>query len=154
MPTKRLLMRQLREILRLKLQADLSIRQIHRSLRVSVGAVSKVLSKANEMNLSWPDVNQLDDVQLASRFYPEADTRQSGQYEMPDWRDVHQELTHKGVTKHLLWEEYTEQYPVVTVIRNIAIIIRSGRSYSAARCGRLTRPVKNCLWIMPGKPYR
>ena len=74
MPTKRLSMRQLREILRLKLQADLSIRQIHRSLRVSVGAVSKVLSKANEMNLSWPDVNQLDDVQLASRFYPEADT--------------------------------------------------------------------------------
>ncbi|MBR9793024.1 MAG: hypothetical protein GYB58_14855 [Gammaproteobacteria bacterium] len=87
-------MRQLREILRLKLQADLSIRQIHRSLRVSVGAVSKVLSKANEMNLSWPDVNQLDDVQLASRFYPEADTRQSGQFEMPDWRDVHQELKH------------------------------------------------------------
>ena len=69
MPTKRLSMRQLREILRLKLQADLSIRQIHRSLRVSVGAVSKVLSKANEMNLSWPDVNQLDDVQLASRRY-------------------------------------------------------------------------------------
>ncbi|AXR05776.1 IS21 family transposase [Salinimonas sediminis] len=111
MPTKRLSMRQLREILRLKLQADLSVRQIHRSLRVSVGAVSKVLSNASVMKLSWADIDALDDVQLANRFYPQADTRQSTQFEMPDWRDVHQELTHKGVTKHLLWEEYTEQYP-------------------------------------------
>ena len=77
MPTKRLSMRQLREILRLKLQADLSVRQIHRSLRVSVGAVSKVLSNASEMKLSWADIDALDDVQLANRFYPQADTRQS-----------------------------------------------------------------------------
>ena len=65
MPTKRLLMRQLRKIIRLKLEEDLSVRQIHRSLRVSVGAISKLLSKANEMCLCWSDVSQLDDVQMA-----------------------------------------------------------------------------------------
>lgn len=111
MPNKRLSMRQLREILRLRLQADLSVRQIQRSLRVSVGAVSKVLSKASELGIDWMTVDALDDVQLANRFYPRADTRQSNHFEMPDWREVHQELSRKGMTKHLLWEEYTQQYP-------------------------------------------
>lgn len=104
-------MRQLREILRQRLQGELSVRQIHRSLRVSVGAVSNVVGKAQEMKLDWPMIAQLDDVQLACKFYPEADSRQSTEFEMPDWREVHQELTRKGMTKHLLWEEYTQQYP-------------------------------------------
>ena len=63
-------MRQLREILRLRLQGDLSVRQIHRSLRVSVGAVSNVVSKAREMKLTWQEITQLNDVQLACKFYP------------------------------------------------------------------------------------
>ena len=111
MPTKRLSMRQLREILRLRLQAKLSVRQIHRSLRVSVGVVSKILTKAQELELSWENIASLDDVQLATRFYPQADTRQSEHFEMPDWPQVHQELARKDMTKHLLWEEYSEQYP-------------------------------------------
>lgn len=111
MPTKRLSMRQLREILRLRLHANLSVRQINRSLRVSIGAVSNVLQKAQAIDLTWPAIEKLDDVQLAQKFYPGADTRQSNQFEMPDWREVYQELTQKGITKHLLWEEYSQQYP-------------------------------------------
>ena len=30
---------------------------------------------------------------------------------MPDWNAVSKELRFKGVTKHLLWEEYTQQHP-------------------------------------------
>ncbi len=30
---------------------------------------------------------------------------------MPDWPSVHQELKRKGVSKQLLWEEYTQRYP-------------------------------------------
>ena len=104
-------MRQLREILRLRLQAELSVRQIQRSLRVSVGAVSKILSRASGLGLSWKDVEALDDIQLANFFYPNADTRPSRQFEVPDWSDVHRELTRKGMTKQLLWEEYSQQYP-------------------------------------------
>lgn len=50
--------------------ADISAWQIHRSLRISVSEVSMVFSKAKEMNLSWPDISQLDDLHLASRFNP------------------------------------------------------------------------------------
>lgn len=111
MPAKRTSMRQLREILRLKLQADLSIRQIQRSLRVSVGGISNVLNKAQALSLDWSAIEKMDDAGLARQFYPGADTRISPEFAMPDWCEVHQELKRKGVTKHLLWEEYTQQYP-------------------------------------------
>ena len=44
-------MRQLRTILRLRLQAKLSLRQIKTSLRLSLGAVQKICSKAETLDL-------------------------------------------------------------------------------------------------------
>jgi len=111
MPTKRLSMRQLRTILRLRLQAKLSLRQIKDSLRLSLGAVQKICSKAEDLKLDWLSIEQLDDQQLASQFYPAADTRSSNSFQLPDWSEVYRELKGKGVTKHLLWEEYTQQFP-------------------------------------------
>ncbi len=104
-------MRKLREVLRLRLQADLSMRQIRDSLKLSLGAIQKVTRKAEEMGLDWQAIELLDDQQLAGQFYPESDTRSSDQFHSPDWVEVHQELKRKGVTKLLLWEEYTQQYP-------------------------------------------
>ncbi len=54
-------MRQLRTILRLRLQAKLSLRQIKTSLRLSLGAVQKICSKAEALDLDWPAIEQLDD---------------------------------------------------------------------------------------------
>ncbi|MCP3686863.1 MAG: IS21 family transposase, partial [Gammaproteobacteria bacterium] len=104
-------MRNLREILRLRYQSGLSLRQIKGSQRVSLGAVQKITSRADELTLDWEGISQLDDQQLARLFYPESDTRASSMFQLPDWVDVHQELRRKGMTKHLLWEEYTQSYP-------------------------------------------
>ncbi len=104
-------MRNLREILRLRLCAELSLRQIKDSQRVSLGVVQKLISQTNALKLNWSEIEKLNDQQLAQRFYPEADVKQSTQFQLPDWVDVHQELKRKGVTKHLLWEEYTQAYP-------------------------------------------
>ncbi len=111
MPTKRLSMRQLRTILRLRLQAKLSLRQIKTSLRLSLGVVQKICSKAQHLKLDWTAIDLLEDQQLANQFYPTADTRQSKAFELPDWSEVYKELKHKGITKQLLWEEYSQQYP-------------------------------------------
>jgi transposase len=89
----------------------LSIREIHRSTKVSVGSIQTLLSKAKLMNLSWPLPDELDDAQLARRFYPQADTRHAKRFQEPDWADLRKQLSRKGVTKLLLWEEYTQQYP-------------------------------------------
>ena len=53
MATKRIPMRQLREILRLRLHAKLSMRQIRDSLRLSLGAIQKAVSKAEALELDW-----------------------------------------------------------------------------------------------------
>jgi len=105
MSAKRIAMRKIREILRLRLEAGLSVRQIHASAKVSVGAIQKLLKKADELSLNWPLPAELDDSQLAALFYPQADTTVSSRYQVPDWASVHQELKRKGVTKLLLWAE-------------------------------------------------
>lgn len=111
MPTIRLSMRKLREILRLRLQAELSLRQIKGSLRLSLGAVQKVASRAQALDLDWAAIDALDDQQLARLIYPASDVQVSNQFQLPDWAEALQELKRKGVTKHLLWEEYTQSYP-------------------------------------------
>jgi len=87
------------------------MRQIKGSLRISVGAIQKVTSQAQAQSLDWAAIEKLNDQQLARLFYPTSDTRTSGDFAWPDWVDVHRELRRRGVTKHLLWEEYTQQYP-------------------------------------------
>jgi len=104
-------MRKIRDVLRLRLEAGLSIRQISASTKTSVGAIQKLLSRSDALNLTWPLPEELDDTRLASLFYPGADTTPSSRYQVPDWPAVHQELKRKGMTKQLLWEEYTAQYP-------------------------------------------
>ena len=111
MPATRIAMRKIREVLRLRLEAGLSFRQISASTKVSVGAAQKLVSQAADLGLNWPLPAAMDDSQLARLFYPTADTRRSTRSEVPDWRIIHQELKRKGTTKLLLWEEYTEQYP-------------------------------------------
>lgn len=71
-------MRQLREVLRLRLHAGLSMRQIKSSLRISLGVIQKITSKALAQGLSWAAIEKLDDQQLADLFYPASDTRVSG----------------------------------------------------------------------------
>ena len=111
MAANRLTMRKIREVLRLRFEANLSVRQINASTKISVGAIQKLLTKANELTLSWPLSNELDDTELARLFYPKADTQTARRFQIPDWPEIHKELKAKGMTKLLLWEEYCQQYP-------------------------------------------
>lgn len=104
-------MRKIREVLRLRLSAGLSFRQISASTKLSVGAIQKLSKEAERLELSWPLPDELDDSKLAGLFYPQADTRVLARRQVPDWKIVHQELKRKGMTKQLLWQEYTERCP-------------------------------------------
>ena len=64
-------MRKLRDILRMSLSGDCSIREISRSTKVSVGSIQKLLTKAQALELTWPLQEDLDDGQLAQLFYPQ-----------------------------------------------------------------------------------
>ena len=111
MPANRIKMRKLRDVLRMRLSAGCSIREISRSTKISVGTIQKLLIQAQALGLTWPLPGELNDGQLARLFYPRADTATSSHFQIPDWPAIHQELKRPHMTKQLLWEEYTQQYP-------------------------------------------
>lgn len=111
MPTQRLSMRLIKEVLRLKYAASLSHRQIARSLRIGTGTVTNYLAAAERAGLSWPLPAQLDDSALALALFPPEPAPLEPRLAPPDFALLHQELKRKGVTRRLLWEEYCQQHP-------------------------------------------
>lgn len=110
MPRPRLSMRKIREVLRLKWELQLSDRKIARSLGVSRSTVAEYVRRAQEAGLTWPLVDELDDVALEGRLFPPPPPS-SVTRAVPDWEEVHRELRKKGTTLQLLWIEYRERHP-------------------------------------------
>ena len=104
MPAARSSMRKIKEVLRLKYEANLSCRQIAASLKLSVGVISKYTHAAEAAGLTWPLPSGLDDTTLAARLFPPVTSVR--EHVIPDCAFIHQELKRKGVTLMLLWEEY------------------------------------------------
>ena len=104
-------MRKIKDILRLKWACGLSNRQVAASCGVARSTVAETLYRATAAGLSWPLPNDLDDQQLEARLYPAAPSSSSPPRAMPEWATVHQELSRKGVTLALLWQEYKAQHP-------------------------------------------
>jgi transposase len=106
MPRERLSMRKIRELLRLKFESGLSIRQISKSLRIGVGSAHDYLARVRVAGLSWPLPEDLTEEQLEARLFPAPVTRAADARPLPDWKQLDIELKRKGVTLRLLWEEY------------------------------------------------
>ena len=98
-------MRQIRETLRLHMQAGLSYSEIARALKISKSAAGKYVSMARAAGVDWDISQTLSDEALEARLYRPAVPRASHQL-APDFAVVHQELKRSGVTLMLLWEEY------------------------------------------------
>ena len=108
MTTKKVTMQKIKEILRLKYGANLSTRQISRSLNISTGVISKYIKRADTAGLSWPLPETMTEHELALIMQPK---RVVSTFAEPDFNAMQQELTHKSMTRQLLWEEYAETHP-------------------------------------------
>lgn len=101
-------MRQLKDVLRLRLQANLSYRQIAVALKLSYGVVAKYATAAAAAGLAWAEAEALDETTLARRLVLATASPSPRMRRVPDGSAIHQELKKKGVTLKLLWEEYTQ----------------------------------------------
>jgi len=111
MPTERLSMRRIRDLLRLKHEIGLSSRVIATSLGLSKGAVGDYLRRARSAGVSWPLDEAMTDTGLERLLFPTAsDVMAAGRHE-PDWSKVDRELRRPGVTRTLLWQEYRAEHP-------------------------------------------
>lgn len=106
MPTERVSMRKIREILRLKWSCGLSHRQVAQSCGVARPTVTEYMQRAQAAGLSWPLPAELDDSALERLLFPALVPSRLPPRALPDWAWVHQELKRKGVTLFLLWQEY------------------------------------------------
>ena len=111
MPTERLSMRKIRDVLRLKFESGLSERVIARSLSLSNGSVNSYLQRARMAGLGWPLPEGLDDTALELLLFPPAPAVAAQARPTPDWTLVDKELRRRGVTLALLWEEYRTAHP-------------------------------------------
>ena len=105
MPTERLSMRKVREVLRLKHAVGLSYREISEATGVSRTAVWEYIRRAEVIGITWPVPEDLDDASLERGLfaYPGAPAVERAAI---DWVCVHEELKRRGVTLLLLWPEY------------------------------------------------
>lgn len=104
-------MRRIREVLRQRWECGLSERAVAASCSVARSTVGKYVQRAMEAGLSWPLPEGMTDEELEQRLFPTATETSLDTKATPDWAEVHRQLTGKGVTLQLLWEEYKEAYP-------------------------------------------
>lgn len=98
-----------REILRLKHDMELSIRDIAIATGGSKSSVANVLNKAKTTGLTLSELLNLEDKTLVAKLYPPAPPSQD-KIE-PNLEYIYQELKKPGVTLMLLWEEYKSKHP-------------------------------------------
>ncbi len=110
MPQERLTVRKIREVLRLHHQAELSNRAIARTCKVSNSTVGEYLERAEQAGLGWPLPDDLNDQELYRRLFPEKEKTATPEKPIPNWEEVHRELSKRGVTLTLLWQEYREKH--------------------------------------------
>jgi transposase len=111
MARKKLSMRQIQEILRLKHQNQLSLREIASSCRLALSTVGDYLKRAEAASLGWPLPEGMSEEELTQRLFGGAKQSPAPVQPLPDWASVHRELRRKGVTLQLLWQEYRQTHP-------------------------------------------
>ncbi len=98
----------IKDIIRLKWEGQLSHEQIAAVLAVSKGVVTKYVGLVGAAGLNWETVREWDERRLLARLVPRSAS--AVPYVEPDWGRIHQELSRKGVTLLLLWEEYVAEH--------------------------------------------
>ena len=83
-----------RQILRLRYELGLSLREIGQACNCGKTTVSEILARAKDAEIVWPI--DLSDKQLMSRLYPPTETRTSAHE--PDMEYIFCEMKKKKVT--------------------------------------------------------
>ncbi|MFM7100500.1 MAG: hypothetical protein ACKO3N_04960 [Verrucomicrobiota bacterium] len=111
MPKRTLRMHQIIEILRLRHERHLSIRDIALSCGIARSTVGDYLAAAATAKIGWPLPEGLPEAELVARLQAVPAPEASGAPQPPDWAYLQQELRRPNVTLRLLWKEYLSHTP-------------------------------------------
>ena len=104
-------MSKIKEVLRLKWVCGLSMKSIAGTCSLARSSVSKYVQRAEAAGLTWQIVENMSEEELERQvIYSPSDEMKEIRVK-PDWHNIHNQLKRKGVTLHLLWEEYKSDHP-------------------------------------------
>jgi transposase len=105
-------MGRIKEVLRLKYLNLLSNRQIQTITGISRNSVANYVNAFDVMNLSLDKILLINEEELETLFHPNKPVlkKSSASFEI-DWNNVHHELSNKGMTRKLLYEELLHNNP-------------------------------------------
>src|ERR1035437_8815902 len=107
MPTERLSMRRIRQLLALHFGAGASTRAIGRELGIAASTVREYLARAAAAGIGWPLAADVSDDDLVARLFVNAGVRAGARLDAePDWAALVRELKRRGVNLMILWDEY------------------------------------------------
>ena len=89
-------MRKLREIARLKFEAERTFDEIAAAVGIARSTVQTTLGRLAAAGLSWPWPPGLDEVSVEARLYPRKPGPQSTTGSLPDFAAMRSELSRKG----------------------------------------------------------
>ena len=104
----RLPMRKAKRVLAFHFDEGRSARAIAIHCGLARRSVALVLERFAASGLSWPEARDLDDEALEAALYP---VPREAPAEDVDWARVEKDLSRRGMTLKLLWEEWRETHP-------------------------------------------
>jgi transposase len=106
-------MRHILEVLRLKYQHQLTVREIARSSGLPPSTVGDSVQRFQAAKLSWPLPEGLGEAALQDRLLGRVPAALAPRPSrpLPDSPQIHAELRRKSVTLQLLWQEYQQTHP-------------------------------------------
>src|ERR1700744_2136743 len=91
LPARRLSVRKIREVLRLKFEVGLGLRQIARSWAIGLGTAHEYLERAEAAKITWPLEAGWDDDRLEAALFGGPPRSRPTVLPMPDFAELHRE---------------------------------------------------------------
>ena len=73
--------------------------------------MGEYITRAKQAGWTWPLPEEVSEDDLYRRLFPEGEKPKGTDRPVPNWEEIHRDLSRRGVTLRLLWQEYREQHP-------------------------------------------
>ena len=102
-------MRKLKEVARLLMEFKLGVRPIARACHLSTSTTHAYVDRLKELGVPYGEIAAMGDDELENLLFPREESTSAKP--LPDFAYLAKEMTKKGVTLQLLYEEYKEGNP-------------------------------------------
>ena len=156
MPTERLSMRRIRQVLQLHFGVRASARVIARSVGAGRSTVQDYLARAAAAGLVWPLPAALTDEELEQLLFPSVGSKSGARrYVEPDWSALVREMKRPGLTSLFYLKNIKALTRMVTTgIRVFVSFSERLSSVCRRRCARATWPGIRCSSTIPARRCR